>query len=571
MSEQTPQLQLSAKASRDVDNAFDPEHRKAQAEWNAYLDSRPYESKKSNAKDPESGKKIDSDEYFDKKREEHADKSNKAYENMTPFELTRKIAEAKFHGDKTIERNLYDALLDKIDQEENKPEDEKNLNPQRDSRDLYAEYDYRIDEIFQQLHEQEQAKNPLLKNVDKLVDDATDTDDTTTIVKPSPIPPTDPSDVVGGDKTPGTDLVLREPLPSDPAEKKKWYKKYGKSILAGVAIGAGTGVLFFAGSGLFGNDKDNKNNQRDDTDEKTEQTQGQDAQSSAEHDKFMSQFRVNRADDHDRNKTVSSGFEKNDTANEALEQLKKNFGHHPVLLAESVYAYENGISVDKARENVDEINKMAESFVNGNYLNAEGRKWAEKLGKSVDNGKARWVTQDEMNHANWYNSGIEENGTFDKFFINDNAGFKSEKILRVTLGNGKVIYLKQNCINFLWKDQAETEVISNTPTTQNHIDQTDESIGEIDGTGPEFDPVPEIDDDKKSKEDINANTNLNEQQKVNEQVPAGDSKPATQPGPTYTPPAPPQAPETPRPTPPPTQETGTPPQNNPATGTTTKP
>lgn len=269
MSEQTPQS--STEVSRDVDNAFDPEHRKAQTEWNEYLDSRPYESKKGNIKDPETDKKVDSDEYFDKKREDHAEKSNKAYEKMTPYELTRKIAEAKFNGDKTTEQNLYDALLDNIEKQQ-----EKGVNP---SRDLFAEYDHRIDEVFQRLHQDAQAeadKNAENEddairaaildpaNVAELRDerarDAEHDDDIAILPPVEPIPPTDPGEVVGGS---GTSTGIIEPMPQDPAERPGWFKKHRAKLLAtaaGIAIGLG------AGFALFGGDKDNKDSQRDSSD-----------------------------------------------------------------------------------------------------------------------------------------------------------------------------------------------------------------------------------------------------------------------------------------------------------------
>lgn len=467
MSEQTPQL--SPEATRNVDNAFDPERRKGQAEWDAYLDSRPYEEN-GKVKNPETGKKIkDTDKYFDKKREKHFEGSTKAYENMTPYELTYKIAEAKFNGDKTTERSLYDALLDKIDQEENKPEDERNLNPQRDNRNLYVEYDHRINEIFQRLHENEQAQNPDEQNEEdaareailnrdnvaalraELAGDESDDSEVTPIVPVDPIPPTDPSEVVDGNETPGTDLVVREPMPADPAEREGWFRRNRTRIIAGVAIVAAGAALSWAA--LSGNN--NKDNQRSGSDEKTEQP----AKSNG------NEFKSNDSFSHPDLKT-GPGFELGDSAPEAIDQLKQNFKHHPVLLAEAVYAYQNGISVDKARSHVDEINKMAKSFIADGHLTSEGQDWANKLGKSLDNGSAHWVTQNEMRHSTWFNSGIEEKGQFDKFSINDEAGFNAKKILRITMGNGKVIYLKYNCQNFLWYQDNEESRPSTSTTTE---------------------------------------------------------------------------------------------------------
>lgn len=257
-------------------------------------------------------------------------------------------------------------------------------------------------------------------------------------------------------------------MPQDPAERQSWVRRHRRKLLGGVALLAAVGVGFVGGWFAHGNNKDN---QRSGSVEKIEQPAKQNP-SGTSRDNFMKRFKVNEAFPHPDNQT-GPGFEKGDSTKQASEQLKKNFDHHPTLLAEAVYAYQHGIGVDEARAHVDEINKMAKSFTNGDYLSTEGQKWATKLGKSIDNGSSRWVTRNEMINGIWYNSGIEENGNFDKFFINPNAGFNANKILRVTLGNGKVIYLKGNCENFLWKDTIES-----TPTSQGPVRFTPTTINE---------------------------------------------------------------------------------------------
>ncbi len=488
MSEQTPQL--SPEATRDVDNAFDPEHRKAQAEWDTYLDSRPYEEN-GKVKNPDTGKKIkNTDKYFDKKREQHAKDSNKAYESMTPYELTYKIAQAKFNGDKTTEQSLYDALLDKIDEEENKSEEDKNSNPQRDNRDLYAEYDHRIDEVFQRLHENEQTKQAesaeaeaeqneadaaraaILDpaNVEELRAELAEDSEEINENSANPDAPeggnTDGNDDNGetAKNTPGTEIVPYEPMPENEAERPSWFRRNRRRLLgvaaAGAALAIGVGASWLA----LGGDKDNK---RSGTGEKTEQPSKSGS----------NEFKTNDSFSHPDFKT-GPGFELGESAPEAIDQLKQNFKHHPVLLAEAVYAYQNGISVDKARSHVDDINKMAKSFIVDGHLTAEGQDWATKLGKSLDNGSAHWVTQDEMKHSTWFNSGIEEKGQFDKFAINDEAGFNAKKILRITLGNGKVIYLKYNCENFLWyQDNVESQSGSSITTERIERDSTTVDLG----------------------------------------------------------------------------------------------
>ena len=292
-----------------------------------------------------------------------------------------------------------------------------------------------------------------------------------------------------------------EPIPEDEAERPSWYQRNRQRIMGGAALLALAGSLAWASL-----TEGNRDSDRSGSDEKTEQVDKNPAQGKGDHDKFMSQFKLNNADAHDRNKTVSSGFEQDASAKQAMEQLKKNYGHHPVLLAEAVYSYENGISVDKARQNVDEINKMAKSFTDGDHLTAEGMKWAEKLGKSIDNGSAHWVTQEEMHHSTWYNSGVEEEGTFDKFFINDNAGFNSERILRVTLGNGKVIYYKGNCVNQLWFDDI-TQSSSSTTTGGNiTTTTTDWNPPKIEVPPTVGDPPPKKDTPDDTKGNVNADS-----------------------------------------------------------------
>lgn len=354
-------------------------------------------------------------------------------------------------------------------------------------------------------------------------------------------------------RTPGGNAPAPvEEMPEDEAERRSWYRRNRNRLLAGVAGLA----LFVSGIGVgFLLDKDNKDNQRSGSPTKTEQPAKPNGENPAGDD-FMKKFKVNEAFAHSDNKT-GRGFEKGDSAKEATEQLKKNFNHHPTLLAEAVYAYQHGIGVDEARTHVDEINKMAKSFIDGDHLSSEGQKWATKLGKSVDNGSARWVTQDEMNSGIWYNSGIEENGKFDKFFINPNAGFNSNKILRVTLGNGKVIYLKYDCKNMLWKDQVE-EVSTSTGNGTVKITYDEKQRGTIRFEQPKPEPtnpevVPPIDDNKRPQEAP--------QGRDNGDHPAPTPQPTTDqdlggntPGGNQTNPEPVQ---TPRPETPPTPETGT--------------
>lgn len=519
MSEQTPQL--SPEATRNVDNAFDPERRKGQAEWDAYLDSRPYEEN-GKVKNPETGKKIkDTDKYFDKKREKHFEGSTKAYENMTPYELTYKIAEAKFNGDKTTERSLYDALLDKIDQEENKPEDEKNSNPQRDSRDLYAEYDHRINEIFQRLHENEQAQNPDEQNEEdaareailnpdnvaalraELAEDESDDSEVTPIVPVDPIPPTDPSEVVDGNETPGTDLVVREPMPADPAEREGWFRRNRTRIIAGVAIVAAGAALSWAT--LSGNN--NKDNQSSGSDEKTEQP-GKKGGGASKNDVMKKvKFSQNFSDkNHAGNKVNAFGgtergiVDKADFGTLSGDYLDRYLDTHDRMTAKNVeklvnVRFQEKYGLDATKFNSSwgqqERESMKKEYLSdsGHSLSEAGQKAHMLHMNELRSGKTLKVTAAEaaskygLDVNSWISEGKLKGGIDDKAYA---AGSTHDAIYITFDDDGNIKHAEiGNCGNEVFSIEGSSSTPlstpESTPDTDQPEDDTFEAIGEIEG------------------------------------------------------------------------------------------
>ena len=524
MSEQTPQL--SPEASRDVNNAFDPERRKPQADWEAYLDSRPYEEN-GKVKNPETDKKIkDADKYFDKKREKHFEGSTKPYENMTPYELTYKIAEAKFNGDKTTERSLYDALLDKIDQEENKPEDEKNSNPQRDNRDLYAEYDHRIDEIFQRLHENEQAQNPEdgseLSEEDaeaeaarvaildpenvaalraELAEDESDDSEATPIVPVDPIPPTDPNEVVNGNETPGTDLVLREPMPQNPAERQSWYQRNRERIMGGAALLALAGALAWASL-----TEGSRDSQRSGSDEKTEQP-GKKAGNASKDDVMKKvKFSQNFSDkNHAENKVNAFGgtergiVDKADFGTLSGDYLDRYLDTHDRMTAHNVeklvnVRFQEKYGLDATKFNSSwgqqERESMKKEYLSnsGHSLSEAGQKAHKLHMNELRSGKTLKVTAAEaaskygLDVNSWIKEGKLKGGIDDKAYA---AGNTHDAIYITFDDDGNIKHAEiGNCGNEVFSIEGSSSTPLSTPESTPDTDQPDdtfEAIGEIDG------------------------------------------------------------------------------------------
>ena len=99
----------------NVEQAFDPEARQAQNEFDSYLESRPYKDERGAAHSPENGQFINSDEYFKTKRDQYeADTMPTAYEDMTMPDLARALALAEHEDDKTKVEDIQDVLVEKM-------------------------------------------------------------------------------------------------------------------------------------------------------------------------------------------------------------------------------------------------------------------------------------------------------------------------------------------------------------------------------------------------------------------------------------------------------------------------
>jgi len=98
----------------NVEHAFDPEARQAQADFDAYLKTRPTINSKG-LRNPD-GNYIDADAeaYFDNLRSAHYSESQIPYEEMSQLELARVVVDAQQQGDRTTEMNANEILLEKI-------------------------------------------------------------------------------------------------------------------------------------------------------------------------------------------------------------------------------------------------------------------------------------------------------------------------------------------------------------------------------------------------------------------------------------------------------------------------
>ena len=100
----------------DVDSAFDPEKRQAQADLDAYLESRPYKNEDGEVVHPETGEAIDFDAYMDQQREDHYDETNAEgdYSGQSLAELAERAAKARETNDKTAQKDAEDAFFEKF-------------------------------------------------------------------------------------------------------------------------------------------------------------------------------------------------------------------------------------------------------------------------------------------------------------------------------------------------------------------------------------------------------------------------------------------------------------------------
>jgi len=100
----------------NVDHAFDPEARQAQAEFDAYMDSRPYKDEKGNIHNPENGKFANYDDYMEQQRDDHYDETLEQgdYSGESLEQLARRVAQARAEGDKTRAMDAEEAFFNKF-------------------------------------------------------------------------------------------------------------------------------------------------------------------------------------------------------------------------------------------------------------------------------------------------------------------------------------------------------------------------------------------------------------------------------------------------------------------------
>ena len=103
----------------NVDHAFDPEARKAQAEFDAYLETRPFVDDKGNLHEVGTNKfakKSQINASFEQARDNHYDQTLAAedYSGESLEQLAKRVARARAEGDKTRAIDAEDAFFDKF-------------------------------------------------------------------------------------------------------------------------------------------------------------------------------------------------------------------------------------------------------------------------------------------------------------------------------------------------------------------------------------------------------------------------------------------------------------------------
>lgn len=100
----------------NVDHAFDPEARQAQADLDAYMDSRPYEDAKGNVHAAEGGKFIKRDDFRYGESDKHYESTLEQgdYSGESLEQLAQRVAEARSRGDKTGANDAEEIFMDKF-------------------------------------------------------------------------------------------------------------------------------------------------------------------------------------------------------------------------------------------------------------------------------------------------------------------------------------------------------------------------------------------------------------------------------------------------------------------------
>ncbi len=267
--------------------------------------------------------------------------------------------------------------------------------------------------------------------------------------------------------------VVREPVTqkTEKIEKTKEKKSYRHRIcclLGGIAV-VGAALALCAGL------KDGKN---------TEKQKGKNTPTQVEAHKTVGTYDQSSSEKHSRNQTIEKGFEKDMTADQARDLFIQQLGHRGEVLAIADYAAHNGIDVVKARQHVDEIQSNTRKMI-GTDFNQDGRLSLTDYGKDrhtiirtmLENASVSWVNGNTL--QNLYNSGVLEgtlqNGRDDLLRINQNQGFDAnQQVLKIELQNGRVLYLKGNCANFLWKGRMTVTRLTPSATVSTIVNDKGE-------------------------------------------------------------------------------------------------
>jgi hypothetical protein len=100
----------------NVDHAFDPEARQAQADLDAYMNSRAYEDSEGLARSADDGSLIDNDQYRLGDNDTHYEDTlaDSEMSGASLDQLAKRVAEARKDGDKTRATDAEEAFMDKF-------------------------------------------------------------------------------------------------------------------------------------------------------------------------------------------------------------------------------------------------------------------------------------------------------------------------------------------------------------------------------------------------------------------------------------------------------------------------
>lgn len=102
----------------NVDQAFDPEARKAQADFDSYMDSRPYKDDNGRVHAADTGNFANLDETMESRRTDHYDESllEGDYSGESLDQLAKRVADARADNDKTRVNDAEEAFFAKFNE-----------------------------------------------------------------------------------------------------------------------------------------------------------------------------------------------------------------------------------------------------------------------------------------------------------------------------------------------------------------------------------------------------------------------------------------------------------------------